>query len=366
MAMIRRCSRGSWPALAAAGLALAACGCAAPMNREVTAKPNTRWAEAQLGVYLRLSQEHLASGELDRARAALAAYEHVADSRVQLSLARLDVEQGKYTTALKRLDFVSGPAAVSGVFFHLRGVAYEGLNQSLLSASAFAQSYAIEPDIATLVGWIDALVMAERGDEAEAALLRERTRFPGDAELSILAARLHARGGDHQGVIRELRHGVQAGLQSDEAPRRLAEAYAAVGRHHDAARVWQDLTERVSDPDERHEMESRLAERYVAAGDSRESQRVYRSLTARRPRDAAARLGLAVSSLAQGDAAEALRAAQACISLDPADAEARLVIALSYHRLNDRIRAIQVLSTLAVEGEFPDVVPELLADWLEN
>lgn len=352
--------------LLGAALALAASGCAPSMNGEVTAKPNTHWAEAQLAVYLRLSREHLASGDLERARAALAAYEHVADNRVQLFLVRLDVEQGKYTTALERLDFVSGPGAVSAAFFHLRGVAYEGLNQSALAASAFAQSYAIEPDIATLVAWVDALVMAGRDEEAETALAGERIRFPGDPELSVVAARLYWRRGDHEGVIRELRHGLQAGLQTDEAARRLAQAHAAVSQHYEAARIWEDLTERVIDPDERHDMETRVAEWYVAAGDSGEAQRVYRSLAARRPRDAAARLGLAVSSLAQGDAVEALRAAQACISLDPADADARLVSALSYHRLDDRIRAIQVLSTLAVEGKFPDVVPELLADWLED
>lgn len=366
MAIARRRSRGSWPLLVGAGLTLAVSGCAPAMNGDVTAKPSTPWAEAQLDVYLRLSREHLASGDLERARAALAAYEHVADSRVQLSLARLDVEQGTYAAALRRLDFVSGPAAVGAAFFHLRGVAYEGLNQSVLAASAFAQSYAIAPDIATLVAWIDALVMTGRDEEAEAALGRERTRFPGDPELSVVAARLYWRRGDHEGVIRELRHGLQAGLQTDSAARRLAEAHAAVGQHREAARIWQDLAAEVVDPDERHEMESRAAEWYVVAGDSGEAQRVYRSLTVRWPRDAMAQLGLAVSSLAHGDAAEALRAARAFSSLDPADAEARLVAALSYHRLNDRIRAIQVLSTLAVEGEFPDVVPELLADWLEN
>lgn len=113
-------------------------------------------------------------------------------------------------------------------------------------------------------------------------------------------------------------------------------------------------------------MESRLAEWYVSAGDSKAARNVYSSLAARRPRDAAAQFGLAVSSYSQGDAAGALRAALACGDLDPEAAGPRLVAAMSYQRLNDRVRAIQVLSSLAVEGHFPDVVPELLAEWLDN
>ena len=217
-----------------------------------------------------------------------------------------------------------------------------------------------------LVAWIDGLVMAGRDAEAERTLASERSRFPGESELTLLAARIHARKGDYAGVIRELRIGLQAGLQTDETHRRLAEAYAATGRYGEAAQIWQGLTDQTIDPDERHEMESRLAEWYVSAGDSKSARRVYRSLAVRRPRDVAAQCGLAVSSLSQGDAAEALRAAEACRVLDPEAAGPRLVAAMSYHRLNDRVRAIQVLSSLAVEGHFPDVVPELLAEWLDN
>ena len=351
--------------LGSAALALSVMGCA-PMNSEVSPKTSPRWAAAQLDVHLRLSHQHLTAGDLERARAALAAYEHSGQNRVQIALTRLDVEQGDYTAALERLNFVSGPEAVSAAFFHLRGVAYEGLNQSALAAAAFAQSYAIAPELATLVAWIDGLVMAGRDDEAEATLTAERSRFPGESELTLLAARIHARNGDYPAVIRELRSGLQAGLQTDETHRRLAEAYAATGRYREAAQIWQSLTDQTIDPDERHEMESRLAEWYVSAGDSKAARRVYSSLAARRPRDVAAQFGLAVASLSHGDAAGALRAALACGALDPEAAGPRLVAAMSYRRLNDRVRAIQVLSSLAVEGHFPDVVPKLLTEWLDK
>ena len=120
---------------ASAVVAMSVVGCA-PMNSGISRNANTRWADAQLDVHLRLSQEHLNTGDLKRARAALAAYEHSGDNRVQLALTRLDVEQGEYIAALERLDFVAGPEAVSAPFFHLRGVAYEGLNQAELAAGA--------------------------------------------------------------------------------------------------------------------------------------------------------------------------------------------------------------------------------------
>ena len=174
--------------LTCAAVAVSVIGCAAT-NSEVSSKANPRWAGAQRDVHLQLSNEHLTAGNLDRARAALAAYEQSGDNRVQLALTRLDIEQGDYAGALERLDFVAGPEAVSAPFFHLRGVAYEGLNQSALAAGAFAQSYAIAPKLATLVAWIEGLAMAGHSDEAERTLAAERSRFPGDSELAFLARR---------------------------------------------------------------------------------------------------------------------------------------------------------------------------------
>ena len=92
MAIARRRSRGSWPLLLGAWLTLAVSGCAPAMNGDVTAQPSTPWAEAQLDVYLRLSRDHLASGDLARARAALAATERVRPSRGRRPLAEFGEE----------------------------------------------------------------------------------------------------------------------------------------------------------------------------------------------------------------------------------------------------------------------------------
>lgn len=82
-------------------LTLVATGCQTPRS---AAHDPALWDQARLCATLQLADEHMAAGRFERAREDLAPFQDLPDARLSLTLARVDVEQGEYAAALRRLD----------------------------------------------------------------------------------------------------------------------------------------------------------------------------------------------------------------------------------------------------------------------
>jgi tetratricopeptide (TPR) repeat protein len=343
----------------AVGLGIAA-GCNTPGNPKLAP---TSWDHTRLKAALQVADEQIATGKFERARRTLAAFRELPDPRLQLTQARMDVEQGRYAAALHRLEKARQSSGETPSYHHLRGVALEGLGRWAAAGAAYEAAYRLQPSADLLIGWVDALVLDERPQAALDVLQRERRHFPGDPSVHTLAGRLHKWLGDLEAAIGELRTAALAQPDSREIRLRLAETYMAANHHTEASGIWQALVDESTDAQERHRLRHRLARSLMSAGRFDEARGVYRTLALTEPDDEAARLGLAAMCCATGESAEGLEAALDVLQDDPDNVDARLIAALSYRRLGQPTAALELLSEVPTESDADGLVRELLARW---
>jgi tetratricopeptide (TPR) repeat protein len=284
-------------------------GCEAPRPLR---KPGAVWDQARLSAMLQLADEQITGGKFEQARQTLATFHESSDPRLAVALARVDVEEGHYEVALKRLDGHPLDAGATGD--RLRGVALEGLGRWADAAAAYEAAYRAEPALETLLARLDTLVLDGRADEARQVLADERGRFPGQPILQVVAARLCARDGQLAEAVDELTTAGLAEPDSAEIRRRRAEACTAAGRYAEALPLW-------------------------------------RALVAAAPDDENVRLGLATAQLGAGEPSQALETALGVLARHTDSADARLLAALSYRRLGERDDAAALVSDLRTDDD---------------
>jgi Flp pilus assembly protein TadD len=286
-------------------------GCEAPRPLR---KPAAVWEQARLSAMLQLADEQVTGGKFEQARQTLATFHESSDPRLAVALARVDVEEGRYATALERLDAVAPENRSAETCDRLRGVALEGLGRWGEAARAYEAAYHTEPALELLLAWVDTLVLDGRADEARTILADERSRFPGQPVLQVLAARLYARDGELAAAADELTTAGLAEPDSAEIRRRRAEAYTAAGRYTEALPLW-------------------------------------RTLVAAAPDDEAVNLGLATAQLGADEPAQSLETTQRVLSRHAESPDARLLAALSYRRLGQHDEATALVSDLRTDDD---------------
>jgi predicted Zn-dependent protease len=213
------------------------------------------------------------------------------------------------------------------------------------------------------VASVDALVSAGRADKARALLARERGRYPGDATLCVLAARLAARAGEPATEAEELHSALLAKPDDGGIRLRLGESLMRAGREAQALGVWESLaTADLSDPI-RLRVQARLGECLLAAGRHPDAQRAFQVVIAANPDDCRARLGLAAACLACDKPTEALHAAQAVLAKQPEQRDALLVAALSRRRLQQTPAAVELLTRARALGDARPLLGQLIVAW---
>ena len=301
------------------------------------------WDQTRRDATLQLAQENIAAGQFDRARGALASFAETPDPEIRAALARCDVEEGRYDDALRRLDGIE-PEADNARLHWLRGVALEGLGHWNEAAAAYGQTFSLEPGAAILVAWLDALVLDGRDAEAAEILARERTRFPGEPVILLLAARLADSRGEFTTAIDELKTTLLAEPDSATIRRKLAVTLMRAGRYDEAVNEWQRLIDLSDRPEARHALRRQMASCLLAAGRSDEARQVYQVLIAAKSDDAAARLGYATACLKANQPRAALENALQLVRDDPRNELARALAGLCYERLGDSAQANEFLS----------------------
>jgi len=358
--MNERPSHATLRVLACSGMLLAISGCAT--SRDTSAKP-TRWDETRLCANLQLANQHIAAGKFERARGVLAAFEDFPDSRLRLTEAQMDVEEGQYEAALQRLCGVAASGKTGATYHRLRGVAFEGLGHWGWAAAEYEQAYELEPTVQLLTAWVDTLVLEGQTTTARSVLERERYRFFGQAAIHMLAARLSERIGDNQAAIAELTTAALAEPESIDIRRRLAELYTKTGRYDEAITSWQQLVTESRDADERDRLRRRLAWCLVSADRFDEARGILQALVVTRPDDLTTQLRLSAVCLMADEPAEALAAALKVLRAERNNADARLLAALSYRRLGQPTRAAELLSDVQPDQDIDGLVRQLRARW---
>ena len=332
-------------------------GCEAPRKAH---GPSPAWDQTRLSAMLQLADEQIGSGKFVQARETLGMFHDASDVRLVCALTRVDVEEGNYEAALRRLDALPPEAGAATASQRLRGVALEGLGRWPAAAVAYQSAYTAEPAVELLVAWVDALILSGQSSFARDVLELERGRFPGQPAIQVLAAELYQRDGDHAEAIRELTTAGLAEPRSPEIRRRLAEAYTAAGRWSDAIELWRALLADSPAAGEEYALRSRLAACLTRAGAAVEAREMYAVLAAAKPEDDAVATGMAAASLLAGEPAKALDAALTVLQRHPENVDARLLAALSYRRLHQPAKAEALLSDTRGSGDAVELAQKLL------
>ncbi|MBN2447515.1 MAG: tetratricopeptide repeat protein [Phycisphaerae bacterium] len=341
-------------------LLVVAAGCDSPGPHDT----DTRLlSQTRVQVALQLAEAQINEGKFDRARTTLAAHPASDDPRVQLALARIDVEEGCYAPAAARIEALPATTRAMPEYDETMAVAYEGLGRWSDAAEAYERVYRSQPSAARLVAWLDTLVAADRADDARAALERERTRFPGETCVQAAAARLYVHLGDADAAVRELR---SASLQ-EPAPaglrRQLAEALTLAQEYAAAAEQWQALATDAGNATDRRFYRQQQADCYLATGDYVSATDVYRVMTLTDPGELSAFIGLSTAATAAGNPSEGIAAAERALRISPRSADARLALAYAYAQQDNYTKAVQVMEA-APGGIITDAsVREIVARW---
>ena len=301
------------------------------------------WDQTRRNATLQLAEENISAGQFARARGVLATFADSPDVEIQMTLARCDVEEGRYEEALSRLDAIVEKPKKSR-FHWLRGVALEGIGRWDAAAEAYQEAFGIESSAQIFVAWMDALVLAGRTAEAEEILERERQRFPGQPVINLLAARLQEKDGRIEAAIYELNSALLAEPDSTAIRQRLATLLTRAERYDEAVKEWDRLIDRCDDESTRHAYRRQAACCLLAAGRYEEARRAYQVMVAAKPDDTAALLGLATACLKTEDVEGALSASLRVLQADRSNVEAAQLAGLCYRRLGEPGRAEELLS----------------------
>lgn len=346
--------------LAGLVLSVIVAGCATTEPRHVQ---HDAWDQTRAQAALQLADEQITAGRFDRARTLLAAHEADTNPRLQMSLARIDLEEGQYDAAARRLETMPPEARITPAYHEALGVAYEGLGQWDQAATEYEQAYELAPTAARLAAWLDTLVSAGHVEEAQQILESKRQRTPGEPAMELVAARLYARVNQPELTVRELQASLLRTPDSVMLKRRLAEALAAAGRHADALPLWRDLVRAATDGETRHTYRGELAACLLTLGQYAEATRTYRVMTLTQPEDAAAYIGLAAAALADGQPDEGIAAATRAVEIDSQSEDGRLALACGYAQRGQYGRAAEVLGTSVGGAGTEGDVREILARW---
>lgn len=351
------------PVVCCAPLAFTLLGCAASTPRQEEAH---LWDNTREQVALQQAEEQIAGGHFDRARTMLAVHADSVEQRTCLTLARIDLEQGRYDAAARQLARVPATERTAAAYHEMTAVAQEGLGCWDQAADAYAQAYQLEPTGERLVAWLDTLVLAGSAAQAREILDRERARFPGQPAIGSLAARLFLHLGDHDAAIRELSTALLHDPQDTGLRRQLADARMHAGQYAEAAAAWRELAAAATESEQRRVWRLRWAACALAAGDGTEAARAYRLVTLTDPDCAAAHVGLATAALADGRPGEAVQAAGRALEVDPDNGAARLALACGYARLAQPARAAEILGQASPADVPTAQVRKLLARWRDD
>ena len=321
-------------------------GCKQADFNEEKAASQKRWFAARSKVLYRLAEDRFSMGQLDAAMSsarqavALAADHHDA----KLLVAKILIEQGKYTEAIRDLKQACQGKPDSAETFYLLGVAQEKGGRLAEALDSYERAQKIDPlDLASVKAQAEVLVAMGQAVQAQVYIDSFLPKAGEDPGIYELAGRLAAMNQDFGRAADCYRHACDLDYRNIRYAEALARSQVAAGRHAEGAETLRDLMRR-EDYKPVASIWRMLGDCYEAAGKHAQAFDAYFTLTEKTPDDASAWTALAGSALGMRDAPRAILSARKALRLAPDDVDATLV--LGYALLRDRQvpQAVEVLS----------------------
>ncbi|HUS91860.1 MAG TPA: tetratricopeptide repeat protein [Phycisphaerae bacterium] len=327
----------------------AASGCEGVDFSEKKQEAQKRWFNARARVLYRLAENRFSSGELkEAASSATQALVLQPDyDKPMLLLAKIEIEEGKYSAAIARLREIERARPDSSEVAYLLGAAQEkgGLLSDALAN--YRRAYALDE---SNLGAVKAAaeVLTAMGDVRPAQLHVESylPKAKDDPGMYELAGRLALMTNDFDRAVEYLERARDLDPRNTRYAEMLARAQYSVGRHADAIDTLTELTGR-REQKAATWVYLMLGDCHLALGKAHQAFDAYFSASEQAPEDPAVWVALARSALAMKDASRAALAAQRALALAPGELDATLLLGYALLREGRPGEAIEVLRPAA-------------------
>lgn len=310
-------------------------GCMGPLRHDAAkAEAQQRWNRVRADVKARLASEQLASGQLEKAGAAIGEARQLDphNEALQLMQARALIGRGESAQAGQLLDAFAPGGPHAAEVAYLRGVIAEQRLDWPAALDHFLSAIDHDPDdVANLTAAVQVLLQLGEARPALALLQMHEPQHGWRPAFQAAAAECHEQLGDWARAAAAWRQVV--GDEADPAVReRLALALWRSGQWAQASELLREL---IDDPEREQPAALRvaLAECYTRQNRPDEARDELNAVLRESPRNVPALVALARLLAQQGAFEQALHTAAACLALEPEHAGMLELAATLAHRL---------------------------------
>ena len=310
-------------------------GCNLKSVPEATKEAYDRWHETRARILYGVALQHFKVGQLDKARVkaseALALDEDFIEGRVLL--AKIYIEQGEYSLAIRGLTRVNKDVPESAEVLYLLGVAQEKAGRLDEALTSYRRSQALDVSGSEAVK-AAAEVLAAQGRTHDAQVYIETYLSPGcnDPGLYELAGRLAVMRKDYSRAASYYREALDLDYKNTRYAESLVKAQFFARQYPEAMEGLNGLAQS-PDYEPGGWVFTMLGDCYMAMGRSFHARDAYQRATEISPSNSGVWSNLAKAALAMKDLPRAIVSARHAHMLDSACLEATIL--LGYALLRD-------------------------------
>ena len=320
-------------------------GCEEPGIRR--AEAYERYHQTRSLMIYGVASECFKVGDLDKAYAntvqAIGLDEDFVPARVLL--AKVLLERGRYTRALKELEKAEKLAAESPEVAFLKGVAFEKLRQFPEALKCYQKARVLDEENAHYVT-ASAEVLVSMGKSRSALeLLKTRLlRDDGDQTVLVLAGELAILVGDPAEAAEFFQRCLDGDPKNLTVREELAKAHFFAGNYAEALIVLERLAAHPLYRDKVVWVRIMMGNSYLALKRPRQARDAYRTATVIEPKEARAWSSLAKATMALGDLNGTVRAARRALDLGGECLEATTLLGYALLRQGRAAEAKRLLA----------------------
>ena len=327
----------------------AASGCEGVGFSEKKDAAQKRWFNARARVLYRLAENSLSAGELDKAaesaKQALVLQADYHDAK--LLLAKIEIEQGRYSAAIERIQEVDRTGRRSSELAYLLGAAQEKGGKLDEALANYRRAYALdESNLSAVKAAAEVLVVMGNIRRADLQIDSYLPKAGEDAGMYELAGRLAAMTEDYDRAVENHARACDLDPQNVRYAEMLGRAQHKAGRHAEAVDT---LTEMIGRREQKVAtwVYLMLGDSYLALGKAHQAFDAYFSASEQAPEDRGVWVALSRGALAMNDPERSALAARRALQLAPADPDAALLLGYALLREDKAREAVGTLKEAA-------------------
>jgi len=335
--------------LAATVLAVAS-GCESVDFSNKKEDAQKRWFNARSRVLYRLAQNRFSAGQLDKAAESVkqALVLQAEFPEAELLMAKIQIEQGRYSLAVKRLTAFEKDHPNSSELAYLLGAAQEKGGMLEEALASYRRAYALdESNLSAVKAAAEVLVEMGHVRRARTQIDSYLPKAGEDAGMYELAGRLAAMTGDHSQAVEHYQRACDLDAQNHRYLEMLGRSQYRAERYAEAVDT---LTELMARRDHKAETWAflMLGDSYLALGKAHKAFDAYFSASEQTPDEPGIWVALARAALAMGDAERSVLSARTALRLAPAHVDAALLLGYALLRKGESAEAVGTLKAAAI------------------